>query len=142
MGAAHHKFIGEWGKDHQWEGARSRIYHMEDQGSVSENWLIGKSEGAENFALRFYNVEPHCSSKLETHAHDHGVVILQGQADVQIGEQIFQASQGDVLYIPPNHLHVLHNTGEGTLGFLCMIPAKREKNGRVIWAEELAIRNV
>jgi hypothetical protein len=31
---------------------------------------------------------------------------------------------------------VIQNTGEDVLGFLCIIPAKRIKNGQMVWSEE------
>ncbi|MBI9050307.1 MAG: cupin domain-containing protein [Anaerolineaceae bacterium] len=135
MSSTHHSFSGKWGEKYQWEGARSRVYQMQDSGTVTENWLIGKAESAENFALRFYEVQPHCSTKEEKHAHDHGIVILQGQADIEINGAVRPVKQGDVVFIAPNDLHVLHNTGDGLLGFFCIIPAKRIKKDQLVWAE-------
>jgi quercetin dioxygenase-like cupin family protein len=130
-----HNFIGEWGENHQWEGARSRIYNKQDERVVTENWIIGKKEGAENFALRYYEVAPQHSTRKERHAHDHGIIILHGQANAEINDVVYPVKQGDVIYVAPNDLHVFRNTGDGSFGFCCIIPAKREVGGEIVWAE-------
>lgn len=53
-----------------------------------------------------------------------------------IGDEIHDISQGDILHIPPDALHQLRNTGQDVLGFLCVIPARREKGGKTVWSEE------
>ncbi len=127
-----HKFIGKWNNNLAWEGGRTRQYN--DQ--VSETWLIGKAEGAENFAFRYYQIKPGGNSNLEQHGYDHGVFVLRGTGEAQIGAKSQEISQGDIIYIPPDTIHQLRNTGEEVLGFLCVIPARRKKEGKIVWAEE------
>lgn len=126
------KFIGEWNKDLRWEGARTRQYNNQ----VTETWMIGKKEGAENFAFRYYQLQPGGTSNLEQHDHDHGVFVLHGSGEVLLGEHTHELSQGDIVHIPPQALHQLINTGHETLGFLCVIPARRKKQGKTVWSEE------
>lgn len=131
-----HKFKGEWGQLFEWEGARVRQYNTEEVHGVTETWLVGKAEGAENFAIRYYELEPGTHSRQEQHAHDHGILLLRGAGRVQIADEQFPVATGDVVYIPPNVLHQVLNTGPEPLGFICVIPAKRSKSGQVVWAEE------
>ena len=126
------KFTGDWKKNFKWEGARTRIYNNE----VSETWMIGKKEGAENFAFRYYEIQPGGVSNKEQHPHDHGVLILQGEGKVLMGEESHSIARGDILHIPPDILHQLSNTGQEPLGFLCVIPARRKKDEKIVWAEE------
>lgn len=135
MGSTHHSFLGEWGKSQKWESARSRVYNKEDDLVVTENWLIGKKEGAENFALRYYEVQPNHSTRKEHHTHDHGIIVAQGQANAEVNGEVFSIKQGDVLYVAPNDEHVFRNTGDDIFAFFCIIPAKREKDGQIVWAE-------
>ena len=130
------KFTGDWGKSFSWDGARRRTYQANSGTSVIENWMIGKAEGAENFAMRFYQLSESGSSNLESHPHDHGIIVLMGEGKVLIGEDTHPIATGDVIYIEPNIQHQLINTGAGDLGFICVIPAKRMKNGKEVWAEE------
>lgn len=136
MAGTIHKFTGDWEKVFTWEGARSRMYQNTADNQVSETWIIGKKEGAENFAFRYYQLSPGSHSRKEQHPYDHGILVLQGSGEVLLGEETQEISQGDVIHIPPDALHQLANTGDQPLGFLCVIPARRQKNGQVVWAEE------
>jgi quercetin dioxygenase-like cupin family protein len=131
-----HKFTGEWNEALSWDGSRSRAYRSEDVASVTETWIIGKAEGAKNFAMRYYTLDVGGFTRREQHNHDHGVFILHGEGEVILGNDTFMISQGDVIYIPPNLEHQLTNRGQTSMGFLCIIPAKREKQGEIVWAEE------
>jgi quercetin dioxygenase-like cupin family protein len=131
-----HKFTGDWEREFSWEGARTRLYQKTETNQVSETWMIGKKEGAENFAFRYYQLSPGSRSNQEQHAYDHGILVLQGSGEVQLGDETHPVSRGDVIYIPPDELHQLVNSGDNPLGFICVIPARREKGGRTVWAEE------
>lgn len=130
-----HRFKGEWGEDFTWDGGRSRQYRQEASGAT-ETWLIGKAERAENFAMRYYELEPGGHSRKEQHPYDHGVLFLRGQGEVVLDQETHQVKQGDVVYIEPDEVHQIKNNGQETLGWLCVIPARRHKQGRVVWAEE------
>ena len=123
MGAIIHRFKGQF----DWEGVSASLYPPEkEMRGVSVRWLIGPAEGAVNFALRYFEIEPGGWSSLDDHAYDHGVVILRGQGQVLLGEEESQVEFGDVVYIPPHEVHQLRNIGEELLGFLCIIPSREE----------------
>lgn len=136
MKATVHKFTGDWNRVFSWEGARSRVYKKNDQNQVTETWMIGKKEGAENFAFRYYELTPGSRSKKETHNHDHGILVIQGNGEVLLDQRYVPISQGDIIYIPPDTQHELVNSGGRPLGFLCVIPARRKKGDKMAWAEE------
>jgi quercetin dioxygenase-like cupin family protein len=131
-----HKFIGKWGQKLDWEGTRSRRYDSETAKQVVETWLVGKAEKAENFAIRYYEVGAGGFTNKEQHEHDHGIIFLQGEATVMLEEEKHDVTVGDVVYIPPNALHQIINRGDEAMGFICVIPARRKKQDRVVWAEE------
>lgn len=131
------RFTGKWSDEPRWDGMRSRTYPTSTEyAEVTENWLIGKAEGAQNFAVRYYHIGAGGFSIKEQHAHDHGIIILHGMGEVLIGEEKHPFKQGDVIYIPPDIEHQLVNTGESPMGFICIIPAKRKKRGEIVWADE------
>lgn len=113
-------------QDHfDWEGVPLSHYPAGKQAQgVSVRWLISRAEEAHNFALRYFEIEPGGWSALDQHAHDHGVMILRGQGQVRLGEEISEIGFGDVVYIPPDEVHQFQNTGDEPLGFLCVIPPK------------------
>ena len=130
-----HRFSGEWQEEMQWSGARTRVYSEEARGAT-ETWLIGKRENAENFAMRYYTLEPGGHSREEQHPYDHGIIFLQGQGEILLGAEVLPIQQGDVVYISPDEVHQIRNPGSDRLGWLCVIPARRVKQHKIVWAEE------
>ena len=78
-----HKFTGDWNQVFSWDGARTRMYQNDKENQVSETWMIGKAEGAENFAFRYYEVGSKGFSNKEQHPYDHGILVLQGSGGTQ-----------------------------------------------------------
>ncbi len=134
--SAVNRFIGQWGEQMSWSGARVRRYGGDGPVGVTENWLIGKAEGARNFAIRYYELDVDGRSREEMHAHDHGIVVLRGQGAVLLENAWHDVSAGDVVYIEPDMRHQLVNKGQEPFGFLCVIPALRHKKEKDVWAEE------
>jgi quercetin dioxygenase-like cupin family protein len=119
-----HRFIGGHGAL-QWEGVTKQAYESPEAQGVTVQWLIGPSEKAPHFAVRYLEVQPGSATSLDRHEHDHGVVILKGRGQVRLADEITEVSFGDVIYVPPNELHQFTCAGEEPLGFLCVIPARR-----------------
>ena len=130
-----HRFKGIWGKELVWEGGRTREYSQCASGAT-ETWLKGKAEGAEKFAMRYYELKRGGNSREEQHPYDHGILITRGLGKVRLGEEVQSVGQGDVVYISPDERHQIWNTGEETLGWICIIPARRWKQGKIVWSEE------
>lgn len=85
--------------------------------------LIGRDEGADDFIVRYFTIPPGGHSALEHHRHQHGVVVVQGQGRVLLGDRWSEIGVGDAVYIQPDEVHQFQ-AGEGQpLGFVCVIPA-------------------
>lgn len=94
----------------------------EEASKLRVRWLITKDIGAENFAMRLFEMEPGGYSPFHSHPWEHEVFILEGEGIV-VGEgeeRKFRA--GNVIFVPPNEKHQFKNTGETTVKFLCLIP--------------------
>ena len=85
-------------------------------------WLITKEMGANNFAMRLFEIEPGGYSPLHTHPWEHEVFILAGEGNVSDGEKTYEFKPGYVVFVPPNELHQFRNTSVETFRFLCLIP--------------------
>lgn len=85
-------------------------------------WLITSEVGAENFAMRLFEMEPGGYSPLHSHPWEHEVFILEGEGVVLGGGEERKFRAGDVIFIPPNEEHQFRNTSEKTVMFLCLVP--------------------
>jgi len=77
--------------------------------------------------LRYFEVAPGGYSTLERHAHTHGVMILRGQADVLVGNEVRAVKTHDLVRIPPMTWHQFRTRGDTPMGFLCMVNVERDK---------------
>jgi quercetin dioxygenase-like cupin family protein len=88
-------------------------------------WLITKNTGADNFAMRLFEMAPGGFSPLHEHPWEHEVYILEGEgvAVGMDGEKEFR--EGTVVFVPAGERHQFRNTGQGPVRFLCMIPYRK-----------------
>jgi len=94
----------------------------EGASKLKVRWLITKGMGAENFAMRMFEVEPGGYSPFHSHPWEHEVFILNGEGLV-VGEgQERKFRAGNVVFIPPNEKHQFKNNSEKTIKFLCLVP--------------------
>lgn len=92
---------------------------------VSMKMLISPEE-AENFAMRQFSIEKGGFMPLHTNAVEHEQFVLQGEARVTVGKEIFEAKKGDVLYIPAGVAHKYESIGDEAYEFLCLVPKKED----------------
>lgn len=101
----------------------------EDAGEGSKKttirWLITEKDGAKNFAMRLFEVQPGGYTPLHKHDWEHEIFILEGNGLARTEEVEETFGPGDVLFIPPNLEHQLKNDSQGVVRFLCLIPYKR-----------------
>ncbi len=93
---------------------------------VTIRWAISTPEGAPNFAMRIFEVQPGCASPLHSHDWEHEIFILDGSGVATDGQIETPVAAGTTLFVPPNERHQLRNTGSEVLRFLCMIPTVPE----------------
>jgi quercetin dioxygenase-like cupin family protein len=85
-------------------------------------WLASKTDGAPNFAMRRFTMEPGGMIPLHDHPWEHEIYILKGGGTAFYGNRKVDISAGDVIFIPGNEPHGYKNNGTEDLVFLCMIP--------------------
>ena len=111
----------------RWQGIPVRAYGPENSGAdrATRQVLIGTGENSPHFHMRYFAVQPGGHTSLDQHAHDHGVYVLHGRARLHMGNDTYEISTGDVIYIPGNEIHQFFTLGDEPFGFLCVVPAKR-----------------
>lgn len=92
---------------------------------VSKAVLISAEEGP-NFAMRKFSIQPGGSMPLHTNKVEHEQYVLRGKARVRIGEEIFEVSPGDIVFIPANLPHYYINIGDEPFEFICLVPNKED----------------
>lgn len=114
-----HKFTGSKNY-YRWESVAIIEYTDEKKG-ISRQVFIGPEEESNNFNLRYFRLEPGKSSNKESHHHEHGVLILHGQAKVQIDDKYYEVGPNDAVFVSSNVLHQFTAIGDEPLGFVCVI---------------------
>ncbi len=85
--------------------------------------LISKADGAENFAMRMFELQPGGHTPLHAHAHEHEVFILEGTGVFVCDGAEYEFGPEYVIFAPPNSEHRFRNTGDSLMRMLCLIPA-------------------
>ena len=87
-------------------------------------WLISKREGAPNFAMRLFEVEPGGYTPFHDHPWEHEVFVLEGKGKLVLENEEIPFEKEYFIFVPPGEKHQFKNTGDSTLRFLCIIPLK------------------
>jgi quercetin dioxygenase-like cupin family protein len=98
---------------------------MEGASGVQMAMMVGRDDGAPNFALRSFRVEPGGNSPRHSHDYEHEVFIVAGGGEVLLDGAYRPIKAGDVVFVPPDHEHQFRAGDEG-LRFLCLVPVNRD----------------
>lgn len=91
-------------------------------------WLIGRSSGAQTYAMRLFEVKPGSKIPIHSHAEEHEIFVLDGEAQLLGAQEPTFAKKDDVVFIPPNMSHGYDNTnGKRAFRFICVIPLLEKK---------------
>ncbi|UCG39464.1 MAG: cupin domain-containing protein [bacterium] len=99
---------------------------MEGARSVTRQVPIGRADGAPNFSIRVFTLEPGGHTPHHSHESEHLNYILSGEGEVMEGRTPRPVRQGDFILVPPRETHQYRNTGTGPLVFMCMVPSRYE----------------
>src|SRR5882757_1191151 len=104
-------------KVHHLEDVPSAPVDMPGSSGCQVRWLIGEREGAPNFAMRQFEVEPGGHTPKHSHPYEHEVFVLEGSGVVLEGEAEHPLSAGDFVLVTPGEVHQFRNTGATPLKF-------------------------
>jgi quercetin dioxygenase-like cupin family protein len=103
-------------------------YSSDASAGITKQVLVGIGEGAAEFIIRYFTIPPGGKSAFDQHRHQHGVVITHGTGRVLLGEKWHDLGTGDAVFIDADETHQLEATGNGQLGFICVIPRWAESD--------------
>jgi len=90
---------------------------------VEIRWLISKDDGAENFYMRIFEIQPGGNTPLHTHPHEHEVFAIEGSGIFVYEGKEHKFGAEYVIFVPGGREHQFRNTGDSVLRMLCLIPA-------------------
>ena len=108
------------------ESIRQTPVEMPGATGARMRMLVGPQDGASNFHMRQFEIEPGGYTPHHQHDYEHEILILAGEGVARsgAGDRPFRA--GDVIFVPPNEMHQFRNTGRDPLKFICLIPAPKD----------------
>ncbi len=105
-------------------GSRESLEVAAGQGTSMQ--VLISSEEAPNFAFRKFVMEPYGGMPKHTNLVEHEQYVLKGFATIEIGDDTFEVSAGDSLYIPGNVPHS-YKAGKDGFEFICVVPNKEDE---------------
>lgn len=87
--------------------------------------MVGRGDGAPNFSLRQFRVEPGGHTPLHSHDYEHEVFIVEGAGTIFLEGAERPIRGGDVIYVPADERHQFKADAKAGLRFLCLVPATR-----------------
>jgi len=89
--------------------------------------LIGERGESTKFDVRYFEIAPGGFSSLESHTHEHAVIVLRGRGEVQLGDGAHALGFGDAVYVAPCEAHQFRNPTTEPFGFLCVVDSQRDQ---------------
>jgi quercetin dioxygenase-like cupin family protein len=97
---------------------------MDGVKGVTMRMIVGRDDGAPNFSMRHFTVEPGGNTPHHSHNYEHEVFIVEGAGTVECDGEHKPIKAGDALFVPPNSVHQFVNTSKAPLKFLCLVPTQ------------------
>ena len=89
--------------------------------------LVGPDDGAPNFILRRFTLEP--GGCIPAHRHptiEHEQFVLKGRMTIGLNDEEREVGSGEAVFIPAGVAHWYENRGDEAVEFLCVIPKTAE----------------
>jgi len=128
MGTIHKQTSATASPSWSYPGVPLSEYRTDASADITKQVLVGMTEGATDFIVRYFTIPPGGHSALDQHRHQHGVVVTHGKGRVLLGEQWHDISAGDAVFTDADEIHQFESVGTAALGFICVIPSWAESD--------------
>ncbi len=91
-------------------------------------WLISEADGAPNFYMRRFELEPGGCTPRHSHPWEHEIYVLAGEGSVECEGAAEAFRAGDVVFLPAGEEHCFVADAGEPAAFLCIIPKEGKKD--------------
>lgn len=92
----------------------------------ADQYRLYDNKTLNNLCLSKTELRPSKSTNGHRHAGQEEVYIfVKGEGRMEVDYKVFKVKKGDVVLIPDNAFHKVHNTGDFMLEFVCIFDGKR-----------------
>ena len=111
-----------------WQGVDVLAYKEEGSAPFKDVTRQVLFEGQDLPAqLRYFEVAPGGHTTLERHQHVHAVMVIRGKGRCLVGDKAWDLAPNDLVSVPAMTWHQFRADEGEPLGFLCMVPAERDR---------------
>jgi len=89
---------------------------------ITKRVLISPKDGAPNFTMRMFHVEPGGYTFHHSHDFEHEIFIVEGKGEIISEKGNTAVEKGFAVLIEPGEVHQIKNTGGTEFTFLCSVP--------------------
>lgn len=97
-------------------------YESAEVQGLAKATLVGEAEGAPNFAMRRFTLDPGTTVPRHTNDVEHVQYVLTGEYVVGMAGTEYTVSAGDSLLVPAGEIHWYRNESDQLGAFLCVVP--------------------
>jgi quercetin dioxygenase-like cupin family protein len=90
---------------------------------VAARVVIGKNDGANNFCMRVFAISPGGNTPKHGHDWEHEMFVHSGAGEIYGNGRWNLVNPGNVLFVPPNEVHQIRNSGNEPLVIVCLVPS-------------------
>ncbi len=88
-------------------------------GTLADGNMVGADHGA-TVCIILDQSEPGGGPRLHRHPYDETWVVVAGTLTFTAGDETLEASEGDIVVVPPGVPHKFRNTGPGPSKLVCI----------------------
>jgi quercetin dioxygenase-like cupin family protein len=89
---------------------------------VVKREVITDADGAPNYSMRIFEVDPGSSTPFHFHPWEHEVFVISGHGVVKSENEEIKIEKESVVFVAPNEQHSFVNKGNELLRFVCVVP--------------------
>ena len=85
-------------------------------------WVISRADGAPNFAMRIFDIQPGGHTPGHSHDWEHEIYVIEGEITGIDGDGEHALVAGDAVFVPGGEHHQFRNDGGAVARMMCLVP--------------------